>query len=116
MLGVGGRAGVSLAKEVEGPEHVEDEDGRPAGEEEEHDQDEHVDHLPCLLLSLRDLGVHAATASLLTFRSVFLFLQIKEVEHANFVDNGNFAVNKTPTTLPLVTYRRVTLRNELRLM
>ena len=52
MLGVGGRAGVSLAKEVEGPEHVEDEDGRPAGEEEEHDQDEHVDHLPRLPLSL----------------------------------------------------------------
>ena len=80
MLGVGGRAGVALAKEVEGPEDVEDEDGCPAGEEEEHDQDEHVDHLPRLLLSLRDLGVHAAAASLLTFRSVFLFLQIEEVE------------------------------------
>ena len=45
MLGVGGGAGVSLAQKVEGPEHVEDEDGRPAGEEEEHDQDQHVDHL-----------------------------------------------------------------------
>ena len=112
MLGVGGRAGVSLAKEVEGPEDVEDEDGCPAGEEEEHDQDEHVDHLPRLPLSLRDLGVHAAAASLLTFRSVFLFLQIEEVEkNANFVDIGNLAVNKTPTTLPFVTYRRVTLKN-----
>ena len=52
MLGVGGSASVSLAKEVEGPEHVKDEYGRPAGEEEEHDQDEHVDHLPSLPLSL----------------------------------------------------------------
>ena len=52
MLRVGGSAGVSLAEEIEGPEDVEDEDGRPAGEEEEHDQDEHVDHLSGLLLPL----------------------------------------------------------------
>ena len=103
MLGVGGSAGVALAKEVEGPEDVEDEDGRPAGEEEEHDQYEHVDHLPRLPLTLRDLSVHAANASLLTFRSVFLFLQIEEVENANFVYIGNLAVNKAPTTLPFVT-------------
>ena len=52
VLGVGGSAGVPLAQEVECPEHIEDEDGRPAGEEEEHDQDEHVDHLSGLLLPL----------------------------------------------------------------
>ena len=77
MLRVGGRAGVALAQEVEGPKDVEDEDGRPAGEEEEHDQDEHVDHLPCLLLPLRDLGVNTAAASFLsifTFRGFFLLL------------------------------------------
>ena len=77
MLCVGGRAGVALAQEVEGPEDVEDEDGRPAGEEEEHDQDEHVDHLPSLLLPLRNLHVNTAAASFLssfTFRSVFLLL------------------------------------------
>ena len=45
VLGVGGSAGVPLAQEVECPEHIEDENGGPAGEEEEHDQDQHVDNL-----------------------------------------------------------------------
>ena len=52
MFCVGSGASVALAQQIEGPEDVEDEDGAPAGEEEEHDQDEHVDHLAGLSLSL----------------------------------------------------------------
>ena len=42
---------VSLAENVESGQHVKDENRRPAEEEEEHDEDQHVDHLPSLLLS-----------------------------------------------------------------
>ena len=70
MFCVGSGAGVSLAQQIEGPEDVEDEDGAPAGEEEEHDQDEHVDHLASLSLSLRDLHVN----TLCLLRNFFLFL------------------------------------------
>ena len=49
--GAGCPAVVSLAEDVEGGQHVEDEDGRPADEEEKHDEDQHVDHLLRLLLS-----------------------------------------------------------------
>ena len=42
---------VSLAENVESGQHVEDENRRPAEEEEEHDEDQHVDHLLGLLLS-----------------------------------------------------------------
>ena len=42
---------VSLAENVESGQHVKDENRRPAEEEEEHDEDQHVDHLLGLLLS-----------------------------------------------------------------
>ena len=42
---------VSLTEKVESGQHVEDENRRPAEEEEEHDEDQHVDHLLGLLLS-----------------------------------------------------------------
>ena len=51
---LGGACGssiVSLAENVESGQDVEDKDRRPAQEEEEHDEDQHVDHLPGLLLS-----------------------------------------------------------------
>ena len=52
MFGVESRAAVvALAQDVECGQHVEDEDGRPAEEEEKHDEDQHVDHLLRLLLS-----------------------------------------------------------------
>ena len=52
MFGVEGCPSVvALTKDIEGGQDVEDEDGGPAEEEEEHDEDQHVDHLPSLLLS-----------------------------------------------------------------
>ena len=52
MFGVESRAAVvALAQDVECGQHVEDEDGGPAEEEEDHDEDQHVDHLLRLLLS-----------------------------------------------------------------
>ena len=56
-----GRAGcpsvVSLAENVEGGQHVEDEDRRPAEEEEGHDEDQHVYHLLGLLLSCNNFVI-----------------------------------------------------------
>ena len=52
MLGVARCATViPLAQNIEGRQQVEDEDWCPAQEEQEHDQDQHVDHLLHLFLS-----------------------------------------------------------------
>ena len=48
---------VSLAENVKGGQHVEDEDWRPAEEEEEHDEDQHVDDLLGLLLSYNNFVI-----------------------------------------------------------
>ena len=45
ILGVDPRPHVVRSQELEGGEEVEGEDGGPAEEEEDHDQDQHVDHL-----------------------------------------------------------------------
>lgn len=51
MLGVARCAAViPLAQNIEGRQQVEDEDWCPAQEEQEHDQDQHVDHLLHLFL------------------------------------------------------------------
>ena len=55
--GDGGPSKVSLPENVEGGQHVEDEDRRPAEEEEEHDEDQHVDDLLGLLLSYNDFVI-----------------------------------------------------------
>ena len=58
MFGVESRAAVvALAEDVECGQHVEDEDGGPAEEEEDHDQDQHVDHLLRLFLSTHNFVV-----------------------------------------------------------
>ena len=45
MLGGVPSAHVVRAKQAEGGQQVEDEDGGPADEEHQHDQDQHVDYL-----------------------------------------------------------------------
>ena len=45
MLGGVPSAHVVRAKQAEGCQEVEDEDGGPADEEHQHDQDQHVDNL-----------------------------------------------------------------------
>ena len=45
MLGGVPSAHVVRAKQAEGCQQVEDEDGRPTNEEHQHDQDQHVDNL-----------------------------------------------------------------------
>ena len=77
--GDGGPSKVSLPENVEGGQHVEDEDGRPADEEEKHDEDQHVDHLLGLLLSDNNfvIGRHLDIAFVVLLLSIFLEIREK---------------------------------------
>ena len=70
---------VSLAENVESGQHVEDENRRPAEEEEEHDEDQHVDDLLGLLLSDNNfvIGRHLDIAFVVLLLSIFLEIREK---------------------------------------
>ena len=68
---------VSLAENVESGQHVKDENRRPAEEEEEHDEDQHVDHLLGLLLSDNNfvIGWHLIRAFVVLLLLILLEIQ-----------------------------------------
>ena len=68
---------VSLAQDVEGGQHVEDEDWRPAEEEEKHDEDQHVDDLLGLLLSYQK-HFRGRTLNIFVVCLVMIVLMYKE--------------------------------------
>ena len=75
--GDGGPSKVSLPENVEGGQHVEDENRRPAEEEEKHDEDQHVDHLLGLLLSDNNfvVGWHLDMAFVVLLLLILLKIQ-----------------------------------------